>query len=203
MHPLDIDDDYKNNISKIISYIKDFYWKTIGWRIEYFYTSVKNLIRWSPIIWKDRDWDDYFIWEVLKFKLKNQSKYIGDRDTYTSSKYGAQRMMLCVKLIDKIQEEYYSMEYMDYHEYNWLNIDDKPDYKKLEIVDISEKYDEYFNQHKAAVRKVLANEKYQIFKLIEDDYKKRLAMNLGHYNEKRAQDILFKLLNRDIRGWYG
>ena len=93
---------------------------------------------------------------------------------------------------------------MDYHEsnYNWLDIDDKPDYKELEIVEVSERYDEYFNQHKAAVRKVLANKEHQIFKLTEDDYKGRLAMNLSHYNEKRAQDILFRLLNRDIRGWW-
>lgn len=157
----------------------DYYWKNLGRRFREFSRNIKNLIRWFPVIWKDRDWDHHFIWEILKFKLKNQSKYIGGRDIHTSAKYDAQRMMLCVRLIDKIQEEYYSMEYIDY-----------------------QRFDEYFNQHKAAVRKVLANKEHQIFELTEADYKKRLAMNLSYYNEKRAQDILFRLLNRDIKGWW-
>lgn len=172
--------------------------------IKRFIGNVYNLIRWFPVVWKDRDWDDHYIWEILKFKLKNQAKYIGDRDTHTQSKYDAEKMMLCVRLIDKVQHEYYSAEYMDYHEsdYNWLDVEDKPDYKELNIVEVSERYDEYFNQHRAAVRKILANKEHQIFELAEEEYKRRLAMNLSHYNEKRAQDILFRLLNRDIRGWW-
>ena len=27
----------------------------------------KNIIKWSPILWKDRDWDHYFIYEALRF----------------------------------------------------------------------------------------------------------------------------------------
>ena len=172
--------------------------------IKRFIGNVYNLIRWFPVIWKDRDWDDYYIWEILKFKLKNQAKYIGDSDTHTRAKYNAEKMMLCARLIDKVQDEYYLMEHMDYHEsdYNWLDVEDKPGYKELEIIEVSERYDEYFNQHRAAVRKILANKEHQIFELAEEKYKKRLAMNLSHYNEKRAQDILFRLLNRDIRGWW-
>ncbi len=35
----------------------------------------KNLWKWLPIIWKDRDWDNHFIFEVLKFKIKNTAEY--------------------------------------------------------------------------------------------------------------------------------
>lgn len=182
----------------------DFYWKLLGWRINQFKKSVKNLIRWFPVMWKDRDWDDHYIWEILKTKLKYQSEYIGSRDIHVNAKYDAERMMWCVRLIDKIQDEFYSGEYMDYHEsrFNWLDIEGDSENKQLDIQEISENYDEYFAKHKAAVRKVLANKELQIFELNDDNYKQRLAMNLGHYNEKRAQDLLFKILNRDIRGWW-
>lgn len=182
----------------------DFYWKLLGWRINQFKKSVKNLIRWFPVMWKDRDWDDHYIWEILKTKLKYQSEYIGSRDIHVDAKYDAERMMWCVRLIDKIQDEFYSGEYMDYHEsrFNWLDIEGDSENKQLDIQEISENYDEYFAKHKAAVRKVLANKELQIFELNDDNYKQRLAMNLGHYNEKRAQDLLFKILNRDIRGWW-
>jgi len=204
--PSELDKDPKkpNKLEKIWESIYDFYWKNLGWRIREFFRNIKNLWRWLPIIWKDRDWDDHYIWEILKTKLKHQSHYIGSRDIHTSAKYDAERMMWCVRLIEKIQDEHYAGEYMDYNEsrYNWLDIDDDSGHKQLEIEEVSENYDEYFAKHKAAVRKVLANKEHQIFVLNDDNYKQRLAMNVGRYNEKRAQDLLFKLLNRDIRGWW-
>jgi hypothetical protein len=169
-----------------------------------FARGIKNLWRWFPVIWKDRDWDDHYIFEVLKFKVKNQAKYIGDRDIHTRAKRDAEIMNLCVSLMDKVQHEFYSSEYMDYHEskYNWLDVEDRPGSKQLEIEQISENYDEYFAKHKLAVKRVINNPKYQIFKLTEDDYKQRLAMNVSHYNHKRARKILFELMEKNIEGWW-
>jgi hypothetical protein len=192
------------NNTTMITKIKDWLWDNIGWKIRFFYKSIKNLIRWFPIIWKDKDWDDHFIWEILKTKLKHQAEYIGTKDRHTQSKYDSERMIWCVRLIQKIQDEFYSGEYMDYHvsNYNWLDIEDNPDHKELEIIEVSENYDDYFAKHKAAVRKILSNKELQVFELNNDNYKQRLAMNLGYYNEKRIQDLLFKLLNRDIKDWW-
>ena len=36
--------------------------------------GIKNLLYWFPIIWKDRNFDEHFIYEILKHKLKYQSK---------------------------------------------------------------------------------------------------------------------------------
>ena len=64
--------------------MKKFLW-WLRWEAKYshkdLYQGIKNLVRWFPIIWRDRDWDDHYIFEVLKFKLKNQSKYI-DKKIY-------------------------------------------------------------------------------------------------------------------------
>ena len=176
----------------------------IGYRLRHFRTSVKNLIRWFPVIWKDRDWDDHYIFEILKTKLKFQAKYIGERDIHTRAKYDAQRMMLCVRLIQKIQDEYYACEYMDYHEsrFDWLEIEGDPEHKQLHIEEISENYDEFFAKYKSATQRVLNNKENQTSEITDKNDKRFLAMNLAHYNQKRAQDLLFKLLSRDIRGWW-
>jgi len=55
-------------------------YENIGYRFKYVYNSIKNIIRWFPIIWKDRDYDDWYIYTILETKLKHQAKYIGDRD---------------------------------------------------------------------------------------------------------------------------
>jgi hypothetical protein len=192
--------------------IKDkWHWKLQRWvkhdlpylHLE-FARGIKNLWRWFPVIWKDRDWDDHYIFEILKTKLKNQAEYIGTRNIHTRAKRDSEIMLLCARLTEKVQEEFYSMEYMDYHEsrYNWIDSEDFPDSKQLEIEEISENYDEYLAKHKLAVKRVISDPKHQIFKLTEDDYKQRLAMNVSHYNHKRARKILFELMERNIEGWW-
>jgi hypothetical protein len=184
--------------------LNDIYWNTIGYRLRNFILSVKNLICWFSVIWKDRDFDDHYIWEILKFKLIKQAAYTSKNDRHTQSKYDAQKMMLCVRLIEKIQDEYYGCEYMDYHDINVLFTKclDRPNNYEMNAETISEKFDDYFNKYKASVRKVLADKSLHVFKLNGDDYRRHLAMNVARYNEIKAQNLLFNLLNRDIRGWW-
>lgn len=33
--------------------------------------GIINLIKWLPIIWKDRDWDEYFLYKILHKKLSH------------------------------------------------------------------------------------------------------------------------------------
>ncbi len=45
----------------------------MGNKINNFFRSIKygikNLITWFPIIWKDRDWDHWYLYKILRFKL--------------------------------------------------------------------------------------------------------------------------------------
>ena len=155
-------------LRKLWDHVFDFYWRWLGgWQIRNFFVSVKNLIRWFPIIWKDRDWDDHYIWEIMKNKLRWQAKYIGDRDFHTRAAMDAKRMRLCVNLIDKVQDEFYSSEYMDYHESKWdfLDIPDKPGYKELDMQTTSENFDDYFKKYPLVYKKVLTNntKQYDVF----------------------------------------
>ena len=50
-----------------------------------FARGVKNLWKWFPVIWKDRDYDSYYIYELIRVKLQNQAKYIGDKDRHTEA----------------------------------------------------------------------------------------------------------------------
>jgi hypothetical protein len=86
------------------------------YRIKQFFSRIYNLYRWLPIIWKDQDWDHHYIFEILKFKLKNQAEYIGSKNRHLSAKRDAEIMMLCVRLIDKVQNEEYLMELINYEE---------------------------------------------------------------------------------------
>jgi hypothetical protein len=97
----------------------EWYWRLYRWlrwklpyQHKYIKYGVKNLYKWFWVIWKDRDWDHYYILEVLKFKLEKQAKYLSEVGCHTTAQRDAELMMTCVRLINKLQkEEYYDEMY--------------------------------------------------------------------------------------------
>jgi len=170
------------------------------YKLKQFFRRIYNLIRWFPIIWKDQDWDHHYIFEILKFKLKNQAKYIGDHDRHTRAKRDAEIMMLCVRLLDKIQDDYYGVEYFDYHnsEMQFVPSKNHLDYYEMEIEEISEHYDDYFKKYPLIYKQVVNTEKTPFSK----DTKGGIAINIAHINEERAHKLLFKILEQNIRRWW-
>ena len=83
------------------------------WRLRQFKRKLINLLRWLPIIWKDEQWDYYYIFEILKHKLLFTAEHTRKYGYHTSSNYDADRIMLCVRLIEKVQNEDYLIEFIN------------------------------------------------------------------------------------------
>ena len=197
----------------MIEKIKDIYWSKIGYKVKGFFTSVGNLIKWFPVIWKDRDWDDHYIFEVFKFKLEKQAKYIKEKGFHTNSDLDAKRMMLCVKLMEKVQEDFYTMEYMDYEEKDFFfvptgeGIEDGEGGYYMETRLKKENLNDFFKKYPLVYKKIITNKKYHIFKMDNDDLtsyevKSRIALNIGRYNHERARKLLFKILSENVERWW-
>ena len=77
------------------------------WRFRRIVRRTKNVLRWLPIIWKDEQWDYYYIFEVLKYKLVIMSDEISRAGNHEMAEYDASRMRLAVRLIEKVQNEDY------------------------------------------------------------------------------------------------
>jgi hypothetical protein len=174
-------------------------WKYIPKNIK---QGFKNLKYWLPIIWKDRNYDHRYIYTILQHKLKSQSKYIGDRDWHTRAKRDAELMMTCVRLLDKVGDEWYSSEYSDYHKTkHWFSpYEDNEGYSTWESRQLSENFDDYFAKYPLIHKRVLNGEGPLKPEGPED--KQRIAMNIAHINEDRAHKLLFKIMERNIRGWW-
>lgn len=150
--------------------------KRIVRRITRFLDRLHNLWRWFPIIWNDRDWDDYFIFEVLKFKLKNMSDSFERNDWYVGNERDVERMRTCIRLIELIQSNHYETEAYDH-----------------------EDVEEYLAKYKNATLKVLTDKKYQVF---SNENRNRVAMNVGTYKHQQAKKVLFTMLERYIEHWW-
>ena len=170
-----------------------------------FIRGIKKLWYWFPIIWKDRDWDDHYIFEVLKHKLKSQAKYIGRRDVHTRAQQDARRMRICVSLIEKIQDETYAMEYMDYEKTkNWFEpCKDKEGFSTWESKTLESNLQDYFNKYPLIYKRVMNGEgPFSFDGKGTEDIKSKIAMNIAHINQQRAHKLLFKIMEENILGWW-
>jgi hypothetical protein len=186
---------------------------SLWWRFEgrYYHrdfkNGVKNLWKWFPVIWKDRDWDDHYIFEVLKFKLNKQADYTGGRGNHVSAKRDAEIMRLVTKLIKLQQDEFYGMEYMDYHntDYDFVPTDYKIDGKKcfeMKSTLVSEDFDSYFKKYPRQYKRVLSGDISRYKKPIEKLTKELIAMEIAHENQDRCNKLIFKLLEGNIQKWW-
>jgi hypothetical protein len=108
----------KNRISKFLDLImnplrsiKDSYYNIKN--------GIPNLIKWFPIIWKDRDWDFYFIFVLLHRKLKNMEKHIRSYSHHTNSEKDADQIKLCVDLLKRILDDEYHENVFKDHDKKW------------------------------------------------------------------------------------
>jgi len=169
------------------------------YKIKQFFRRIHNLYRWFPIIWKDQDWDQHYIWEILKFKLQNQAEYISKHDRHTRAQRDAWLMRLCVKLIDKIQTEYYEMEYMDYEktEFVFTPSNHCEGCQEMNIKLISDNLDDYFKKYPLIHRRVM-KEKVPF----NTNNRRGVALNISYLNHNRAKKLLFNILEQNIEKWW-
>ncbi len=73
--------------------------------MQNFIQGIRNLIKWFPIIWKDRDSDYTFIMEIMKKKLIFSAKSMRKYSLHTSAERSAQQMEQCAILLDLVQNE--------------------------------------------------------------------------------------------------
>jgi hypothetical protein len=154
---------------------------------------IHNIIKWSPILWRDRDYDYWYILDSLQFKIKNTSKYIAKHKHYAGYKRDVERMNLCVRLLDKIQNNFYKFEYQDFCT-NKVTIlhDVETECELVKEISSSEHLNEYFNKYKREYKKIFDKEKTPVWN----------AVLLGNSIENKARRILFKIIEENIFNWW-
>jgi len=79
--------------------------------------GIKNLYHWFPLIWQDRQWDQSYLFEILRLKLSLMEKYF-DSDFLlpTDNKKQAKRMRICRLLIERILIDDYTSPFDELNE---------------------------------------------------------------------------------------
>ena len=64
--------------------------------------QLRKLIRWIPIIWRDRDWDYYFVYEILKQKLIDTEKYIRKDCLHVFNEHDSDSIKTSIEMIENV-----------------------------------------------------------------------------------------------------
>ena len=169
----------------------------LHWRIRNFLTSCNNLIKWFPVIWNDRDWDGNYILKILQKKIEFQRKELVNANRHTRIELDNRDMTLALNLLERVREEYYQMECMDYWDNDIIfnDVPDKPGFKSIDFEEKWEKYDEYLSKYPSSVRAIIKEHG-------EQDDKKRLCLMVSHYNHSKANKLLFRILEERLAYWW-
>ena len=90
--------------------------KMMIWKIKVLYWKVRNLIRLVPIIWKDEQWDESYVFKLLAFKFKlmedfYNSKYAISADSKKVASEVRVCRLLCNRLITNDYDEMLDVEW--------------------------------------------------------------------------------------------
>lgn len=169
-----------------------------------FIHGVKNLWKWFPTIWKDRDWDGDFIYEVLRVKIEKQAYYIGTNGNHTSAARDAEIMLLCARLIKIQQDDLYGMEYTDYlkEDHKFVPTDETKKWYTIENTVIEDNLDGYFEKYPKAYHKAISGEVNYFSRPGEKKDRKTIAMEIAKYNQDKSHKLLFKILEEHLENWW-
>lgn len=152
-----------------------------------FYRRMKNVLRWLPTIWKDRDWDNSYITEILIKKLEFT------RDFYLSDKaYSAEADKVAGQIqeaIDRLHQtkdswEFYEDPAMEQLQQKWgltsfsfepyeydengdvLTYEMKSKTEKVNTEEEEEQYNKEFKEASKIAHKQYMNDKKDAYKFI-------------------------------------
>ena len=164
-----------------------------------FYRRVKNVLRWLPTIWKDRDWDYTYYWEINKTKITQMRNYHAENLRFEGVERIVEQMDLALSLMDKLQNDYYREEfYADEYYQTKMRVESDG---SIEFDDIKNELDRYIEKYPSAKRQVLNNPKYKKYMNgDESDFKTAMLMGIERHN--KAKRILFKLLDYNIESFW-
>lgn len=139
------------------------------------YYGIGNIITYAPTVWKDRDWDYIYFYDLMYFKLSRMLEHHKKYNCFTSQDDTVSELQEALDILDRLIDN---------------------EYDTIEINKIFDKYglshdtlENYMKSHK------ILNESHN-----DDEITK--AFETAYDIHKRDLDKLFKLIANNVEGWW-
>jgi predicted Fe-S protein YdhL (DUF1289 family) len=82
--------------------------------INRYYRRILRIIRYNKVLWESYDFDYRYATDLFRMKLEDIATFLeSDKALSVDSKIYAQKIRTTIRLMDKVYNEEYSMEYLD------------------------------------------------------------------------------------------
>lgn len=183
---------------------KDSAWSRNKWLgyvpifIKQFFQGLRNIIRWMPTIYRDRDWDHAFINDLLQKKLEFMREELVTANRFVGVEAVNKDITLALNLLERIRHSYYEMEMYDYIDksYEFVPADVTADYFVIQDTILEDNLEEYLDKYKHTAKKL--RKKYKL-KRSETE---KLAHRVSEYNQQKCERIFWKLMSYKSTHWW-
>ncbi len=162
--------------------------KSVQTKIRNVKIGIKNIIRWLPVVWNDRQWSYEYFWDIMYHKLFLMHDNFVKDDTHVDSEQTAKQIARCMELVDRFRSDWYEQESINYMEKKW---------GELKMTSIPVKNNEDVLQLHFSRPGV---------KTQDDEVKERADSTRTHKWEQEQYekdvDELFSILKGNIRNWW-
>lgn len=131
-------------------------------KIKFFFRQIGRILEYLPIIWRDRDFDHYYLFKLMEYKLGRMEKYFIDSTICSDNVKIAKQIMICKTLIKRIADDNYC-EYEYDKLYKYIP-DELIKFGRPVYVDnrTYEEREAYFKQSRAIHKKHIALKKHDL-----------------------------------------
>jgi len=183
----------ENKLKKIWNKIYDFLYGNLIYPPKLFIRRVIKVFQWIPVIWKTWDFDYSSSLDVFKYQLERTADFLESNKTFTvNAKYHAQQIRTALRLMKKVYDEEYGMEY--------INIIEKK-YGKSNFKFIPCEYDEK-GKPTLFEMKIVWERNYTEDEIDEIEKEKNELFLISREKEERAHKLLWKYFEKNIRSWW-
>lgn len=94
--------------------------------------GIKNCIQWFPIIYRDRQWDHMYLFDILHKKMSLMEDFFRTKASFVGKEKEARKIKICVLLIDRLRKDGYDKMAFKDHEKKFGELDffDRGKHKK-------------------------------------------------------------------------
>ena len=166
-----------------------FKWgRYVHWRIRYFFQGVWNIIRWAPTIYKDKDWDDFYITKLLQKKIEFQRAYLVNANRHLNIDRDNYWMTVVLNLLERKHQNYYELEPYEYIQYG----------NKFGDPITKDESHKYVEKYPSAYRAVKKSKLYDV----NFHPTRALAMYMGDERQRKANRLIFEILKNHSAEWW-
>jgi hypothetical protein len=183
-------------------------WYQYTWMGELWFNikrGVPALWRWRKVAWNDVDWDQSSIYNVLRFKIHNMANYIEKHNRFVGADHEVGWMRRCVTLIDRVSDDYYGLEHMDYKDMEMVftDLDDGTGMSSMEFETHRDDSEDFITKYplweKRAIQYIKENQhRYNV----DETDRSFVARIMAQLRQEKARELIFRIMDWRIERWW-